>query len=89
MKVAVYQHSSGRIERYCGIGTDKDYLAEWSFLGYEEIQLEKPKKTVVKEAKETGAGCYVYGGTHGSHLTKIYRLPVDAKNVKCTYEVEE
>ena len=81
MKVAVYQNAIGEIERVAeGFHPYSYSNNKWKFLGYEEIQLEKPKKTVVKEAEYLGASPF------GSH--KFY-VPEDGKNPKCTYEVEE
>ena len=52
----------------------KDY-----FRGFDEF-VEQPKKTVVKEAAATG---------EVDLYTVTYKFPSGAKNIKCTYEIEE
>lgn len=54
-------------------------------LGTIDLPIEKPKKTVTKEAQNV---------IHGDdpirpYRTETFKLPDKAKNIKCTYEIEE
>jgi len=61
-------------------------IGEWAYVkssefsnGVLKVIIAVPKKTVVKEA-------YAIEGTDA---TVTFTIPTNAKNVKCTYEVEE
>jgi len=54
-------------------------MRDYTFLG--EIEIQEPKKTVVKEAD----GIL----TKSTDECRLYYVPQNAKNIKCTYEVEE
>ena len=63
------------------------------FVGFIDLPIEKPKKTVVKEAvRDGGVYSYEWFGERGMRkvLDSIsFSVPHNAKNIKCTYEVEE
>ena len=78
MKVAVYQNFyTGEIHN---VLPNKIWKNEsMIFLGYEERNIEKPKKTVTKE---TGLQA-VFLANHG------IMFPPDAKNIRLLYDIEE
>lgn len=53
------------------------------FIGYIELSIEKPKKLVTRQIipqfRRTSMGIFLEGSI----------VPPNAKNIKCTYEVEE
>ena len=53
-------------------------------IGTIDLDIQKPKKTVVKEAGGMRKECYGY-----DKVGVEWKLPAEAKNVKCTYEIEE
>jgi hypothetical protein len=55
------------------------------FLGRTDLDIQKPKKTVVREAREQWLGEHTPG--FNKHMN--FELPDNAKNIKCTYEIEE
>lgn len=66
-----------------GNTTHRLYIGDPDYRPYEctligTIEVTPPKKTVVKEAGLTGCG-----------RRWEFIVPPDAKNVKCTYEIEE
>ena len=82
MEVAVYRNLKGvLVLRELDVQQDYDE----KFVGYVSIPIEKPKKTVVKEAKEITD----FGVPQSTRYVARFPIPVNAKNVKCTYEVEE
>ena len=73
------QHSIHLYEREFSLTNGVD------FLGTIDLDIQKPKKTVVKEAQ---LECTSYG--LGSSVDiKQFSIPKNAKNIKCTYEIEE
>lgn len=84
MKVAVWKNSS-TLEI---VFTDPSKLEKFYYgeplllLGYAEFPIEKPKKTVVKEAHFIGTN-----GEDGRFSYRIFSFPSNAKNIKPpTYE---
>ena len=49
------------------------------------IEVEVPKKTVTKEAEDRGP---TGEGDRSGYIERFF-IPANAKNIKCTYEVEE
>lgn len=54
------------------------------FLGTIDLDIQKPKKTVVREAKPGPDDNLPRPHTHLE-----FCVPDNAKNIKCTYEIEE
>lgn len=55
------------------------------FLGYIDLPIEKPKKTVVKEYKDFTHLPSVAGG--GKNIA--FNIPYDADNIRLVFEVQE
>ena len=86
MKVELWRDSRNEIRRF-EIGALTPRLNNYNFdmLGHEEINMiEKPKKTVVKEAFEN-----IFDSSSLEWAAKKFLVPLKAKNIKCTYEIEE
>ena len=54
------------------------------FVGTTDLDIQKPKKTVVKEALGMIKVEYAY-----DKIGVEWRLPKEANNIKCTYEINE
>ena len=57
-------------------------------LGEIDLDIKKPKKIVKKEADTAYKKDIEYSGRY-NYTIKHFLIPPDAKNIKCTYEVEE
>ena len=55
----------------------------YKIIGTTEIEVEEPKKTVTKEALGARTIAYDY------NKAVEWLLPKEAKNIKCTYDIDE
>jgi len=66
----------------CFVFNDMTWPSDF-LIGTVDLPIEKPKKTVVKEASA------FYSSTVNDEHTYKVHVPVGAKNIKCTYEITE
>ena len=82
MKVALIKETYGFELKHV---IDNYWETRDCFIGYVDLPVEKPKKVVTKEA------CPItdWGGYLTTSTPKHFAVPHNAKNVKCTYDIEE
>lgn len=61
------------------------YASRGRFLGYIDLPIEKPKKSVTKTAGTVS--CFI--DLAANIEMRTFQIPNGAKNIKCTYETEE
>jgi hypothetical protein len=85
MKVAVYQNvHSNKLSKFA-FADDKRLHATCDqdvFIGYEELTLEKPKRTVTKDLED-------FNITRGMGTIFGQGIPYYAKNIRILYDIEE
>lgn len=86
MKVYVYQLPDGEFRYFNKKLCEGVRLEGWKFLGTLDLDIQPEKKTVVKEAEYKGV---LLSDGFNKQLDIYSTLPVDAKNIRITYEVEE
>ena len=89
MIINIWQHKEGLISHV--VPNSEDYTKNakergWQFLGTIEINPQLPKKMVTKDAELHIVGDRERAGEYIAYSTNI---PTGAKNIKCTYDIEE
>ena len=82
MKIAVIK---GVANRLMFLPAEDVSIIDGNPIGYIDLPIEKPKRTVVKEV----VASYAISDFGHSKEAHYWNIPRNARNIKCTYEVEE
>ena len=83
-KIYVFKEKGGRVLLHADKFAFSEYDDDRTYFG--EIEIQEPKKTVVKEVPQK----QIYErNVYQNNADFLITVPRNAKNLKCTYEVEE